>query len=520
MGYTQYIYDGISICVCGIFCINGMKAQQNVKRPNVIYVFPDQMRNSAMGFWTDVMCQDSINFRGDPVITPHLNSFAREARVLTSAVSNCPLSSPHRGMLLTGMYPENSGIPLNCNSNRPISSLRQDAICISDVFNEAGYDCGYIGKLHTDYPTPNDPAHPNCYVENSLTVWDAYTPEVRRHGFNYWYSYGTYDVHKHPHYWDTYGNRHDVNTWSPYHEADKAIAYLRNEDSVRDTNRPFFLMIAFNPPHTPYYSISDCPEEIYSLYKDKSIDSLLVRPNADRTMDKAKCAAYYFASISGVDKAFGQIMQALDEYGLSDNTIVVFSSDHGETMCSHGIEDPKNSPYAESMNVPFMIRYPNHIKPYIDRELLLSTPDIMPTLLGICGLDHKIPSSAEGFNYAKRFIGTGSEYELPYGALYIRNSDGEKDDKGKVTSYFPIARGIKTLRYTMAITIDKNTKGIKDVLLFDDVKDPFQLHNIPYKDNLKLFHELCRLMMPLLKKADDPWYKQRILSEWIPYNEE
>lgn len=472
-----------------------------------------------MGFWNKSEYRDSINIQGDPVITPHIDGFAHEARVLTSAVSNCPLSSPHRGMLLTGMYPENSGVPLNCNSNRPISSLREDAICISDVFRQAGYDCAYIGKLHVDHPTPNDPQRPNHYVEDNTPVWDAYTPKTRRHGFNYWYSYGTYDVHKHPHYWDMDGNRYNVDEWSPYHEAKKVIAYLRNEGHVRDSVRPFFLMVAFNPPHSPYHSTTDCPEDMYELYRNCSIDNLLVRPNADKTMDKAKCAAYYFASVSGVDNAFGQILQALDECGLSDNTIVVFSSDHGETMCSQGVEDPKNSPYSESLNVPFMVRYPNHIKPFVDRELLLSTPDIMPTLLGMCGLKDQIPSSVEGHNFAKRFMDTDSDYKLPNGALYIRNIDGDKNEKGQVTSYFPVARGIKTLRYTMAITIDKTTNGINEVLLFDDLIDPYQQHNISYKDNPTVFNELCRLMAPLLKEANDPWYKQRILEDFIPYTE-
>lgn len=128
--------------------------------PNVIYVFPDQMRNHAMGFWREAGFRDAVNFEGDPVHTPNLDRFAKESVVLTSAMSNCPLSSPHRGILLTGMYPEHSGVPLNCNANRPISSLRKDATCISDVFSQAGYNCAYIGKLHVDCPTPNDPERP------------------------------------------------------------------------------------------------------------------------------------------------------------------------------------------------------------------------------------------------------------------------------------------------------------------------------------------------------------------------
>ena len=209
----------------GLFALQGCKAPQAEQsvQPNVIYVFPDQYRNQAMEFWGQEGFREKVNFRNDPVHTPRLNDFARESVVLTSAMSNCPLSSPHRGSLLTGMYPNKSGIPLNCNSSRPISSLREDAVCVSDVFCNAGYDCAYFGKLHADFPTPNDPERPGQYVEDRVPAWDAYTPKERRHGFNYWYSYGTFDEHKNPHYWDTEGRRHDPREWSPLHESGKVV---------------------------------------------------------------------------------------------------------------------------------------------------------------------------------------------------------------------------------------------------------------------------------------------------------
>ncbi len=114
--------------------------------PNVIYVFPDQMRNCAMEFWHNENFLKFINFTADPVKTPNLNRFAEESVVFTSAMSNCPLSTPHRGSLLTGMYPHKSGAMLNCNSDRPISSLRDDVVTISDVLRDNGYECAYIGK--------------------------------------------------------------------------------------------------------------------------------------------------------------------------------------------------------------------------------------------------------------------------------------------------------------------------------------------------------------------------------------
>ena len=146
--YSLYHDKQISKLIDGcltLFAAQGCKAPKQVaeqaEHPNIIYVFPDQYRNQAMGFWSQEGFGDKVNFRGDPVHTPNIDTFARESMVLTSAQSNSPLSSPHRGMLLTGMYPNRSGVPLNCNSTRPISSLRDDAECIGDVFSKAGYDC-------------------------------------------------------------------------------------------------------------------------------------------------------------------------------------------------------------------------------------------------------------------------------------------------------------------------------------------------------------------------------------------
>ncbi len=490
---------------------------EQVSLPNVIYVFPDQFRNAAMGFWSEKEFKQHINYQGDPVHTPYLDAFARQSLVLSSAMSNCPLSSPYRGMMLTGMYMDGSGISLNCNSTRPVSSLNEDAECISDVYSKAGYDCAYFGKLHADFPTPNDPEHPGEYVEKGWPVWDAYTPPQRRHGFNYWYSYGTFDVHKQPHYWDTEGKRHEVREWSPLHEAREVVSYLKNEKGLRDNRKPFFIMVGMNPPHSPYQSLRDCMEEDYNLYKDIPIDQLLVRPNADPSMDKARCAPYYFASVTGVDRAFGYILQALKDLKLDEQTIVVFTSDHGETMCSQHTNDPKNSPYSESMNVPFIVRYPRYIQPRVD-NLLLSTPDIMPTLLTLSGLSQAIPTEVQGKSYASIFTqGNKAKTERPAGALYFQNTNGEKDANGLIQTYRPNARGIKTARYTLALYIDPKTYQLKNTLFFDDENDPYQMNNLRPEDYPKVFKKLCRIMGKQLKEIGDPWFKERIAEEWLDY---
>lgn len=501
--------------VTGVQLAGFLAAQAtNPITPNVIYVFPDQMRNHAMNFWNTQGFKDAVNFQADPVHTPNIDRFAEQSVVLSSAQSSYPLSSPYRGMFLTGMYPENSGITLNCNSNRPNSSLNIKAETISDVFSKNGYDCAYIGKYHADFPTRNNPQAIGEYVENRNPAWDAYTPVEARHGFNYWYSYGTYDVHKKPHYWDTNGDRHDINEWSPKHEADKVIEYLREN---RDPNKPFFLVWAANPPHAPYGSLNDCMEEDYDLYKDTPLDQLLVRPNINpKLTEKQQKAPYYFASVTGIDREFGRVLAELEKQGLADNTIVVFTSDHGETMASH-VLDPKNSPYAESMNVPFIVRYPEKLQPSVS-SVLLSPVDIMPTVLSLAGLKSEIPKEVQGSDLSGFWLTNNPTIKAPEGVLYMSYGAGEKDDNGNVVSSFPIARGIKTHKYTLSIKINKKQQ-IQQILFFDDEKDPYQMNNLSIDEHSAEFKELCSLMATLLKKADDPWYSEKILGDIIPYDE-
>lgn len=185
-------------------------------------------------------------------------------------------------------------------------------------------------------------------------------------------------------------------------------------------------------------------------------------------------------------------------------------------MCSQFTDDPKNSPYAESMNVPFLIRYPQRIRPRVD-NLLLSSPDIMPTLLGLCKLEKNIPATVQGHNYAPIFYEDSVQtIARPSGALYIQNMDGDKDKDGNVISYFPRSRGIKTQHYTLALYIDKSHKLVQ-TLLFDDVNDPYQLHNLAPETHPEIVKELYKELATQLKAIDDPWYQEKILSDILPY---
>ena len=107
----------------------------------------------------------------------------------------------------------------------------------------------------------------------------------------------------------------------------------------------------------------------------------------------------------------------------------------------------------------------------------------------------------------------------PTGALYIQNLDGEKDADGKIRSYFPASRGFKSAHYTLALYIDRDSRKLVKSLLFDDRNDPYQMNNLPLEENKDVVDGLCAEMGKVLKEIDDPWYRDRILSDMIPYGE-
>lgn len=456
--------------------------------PNLVIVFPDQMRGQAMGFLNE-----------DPVVTPYLDRFAAESLVLSQAASNYPVCSPYRAMLMTGKYPHANRVIANCtNKSEPFGcELQESDTCWSDVLKAKGYSLGYIGKWHLD--SPRSP-YIDCYNNRGEVKWNDWCPPKRRHGFDYWYSYGTYDRHMKPMYWSNNADRggfHFVEQWGPEHEADKAVEYIRNaEGELRDPDRPFALVVSMNPPHTPY---NQFPKKYLKPYEGKSDEELLVRPNVDKsgTTKMSKHALSntrnYFANVTGVDDQFGRILKALDETGLEDDTIVLFTADHGNCVGTHNLET-KNNPFEESMRIPFIIRWPGRIRPRRD-DLLVSVPDIYPTLLDLMGFGDETPSSVEGTSLATQFtVGTG---ERPSSQLYLKIWY-DNPSFGR--------RGVRTLTHKL---IMKQIPGQPmETELYDLENDPYELKNIAASSK-EIVNKLVETeLLPWLKKTNDPWIKR------------
>jgi arylsulfatase A-like enzyme len=460
----------------------GLSAQKK-QSPNLVFVFPDQMRGQSMGFMGE-----------EKVQTPVLDRFAKEGVIFSNAISNYPVCSPTRAMLMSGQYPLQNRVIMNCTdfSAKFKCELPATTRCWSDVLNEKGYSLGYIGKWHLD--SPHEP-FVKTSNNNGDVKWNEWCPPERRHGFSYWHAYGTYDQHLRPMYWDTDDARDSFSyydEWGPEHEANKAIDFIRNKDKkYREDGKPFALVVSMNPPHTGYNFV---PQKYKDLYKDVSVESLINKPSippagsqwGDHYRNNIRD---YYAAITGVDEQFGRILEALGEEGLAENTIVVFTSDHGNCLGIHG-EVTKNNWYEESMRVPLLIRYPCRIKPHTD-SILLSTPDISPTLLGLMGFSEDIPKTTDGENLSEYLLtGKGPK---PVSQWYMRILDGN-----------PLLdlRGIRTDRYTFVVNI--KTEKQREVMLFDRKKDPFQMNNIA-DESPKLIREMSAMLKQWLSKYQDPW---------------
>jgi arylsulfatase A-like enzyme len=446
------------------------------KQPNLVLVFPDQMRGSALGFLGE-----------EPVLTPNLDRFAEQSLVLPHAVANYPVCSPYRAMLMTGKYPHSNHVIGNCNSQTaPFGvELRAGERCWSDVLKDDGYNLGYIGKWHLD--APHAP-YVDCANNRGELKWNEWCAPQRRHGFDFWYAYGTYDYHTRPMYWRTDVGRDDfhyVDQWGPEHEAELAISYIQNID------QPFALVVSMNPPHMPYELV---PDRYVDRYRHLTVDDLCQRPNippaGTRWGDYYRThIRNYYAMISGVDEQFGRILQAIEETGLTEDTIVLFTSDHGNCLGIHN-ERSKPNPYEECMRVPFIIRWPGQINPRRD-DVLLSAPDVAPTLIDLLGSSAEYLQGREGRSHAGLCLGKTAD--RPTSQLYLRTPVAQPSAG---------ARGLRTHRHTLVR--ERRLDGALRDVLYDNVMDPYQLRNVA-AERPELVAALSDELQGWLEQTNDPW---------------
>jgi arylsulfatase A-like enzyme len=426
----------------------------------------------------------------EPVMTPHLDSLAADGVNFTNAVSSYPVSSPARGMLMTGMYPTHTGVTNNCNSeSAPYHvELLQSARCWSDVLKDKGYATAYIGKWHLD--APHKP-YVDTYNNRGAVAWNEWCPPQRRHGFEYWISYGTYDNHLHPMYWNTRSARDQfyyVDQWGPAYEADCAISYL---DSIKNTNRPFAMVVSMNPPHTGYELV---PERYKEMYRNLDVEAFCqdrpcIPARGTREGDFFRHnVKNYYACMSGVDENIGRIIDRLRRNGQLANTIVVFASDHGVCMGMHHVTG-KDIYYDEAMRIPAIISWKGKLQSRTDRHTMIAFADLYPTLMSLMGYRWDIPAQVQSHDLSGLLLQGKEDAKLCQPYYHIALGDS-------TTGY----RGWRTPRYTFAMHC---TKGkIDEKILFDRTKDSLEMRNIA-KEYPAVVKRLIRELKKWLVKTND-----------------
>ena len=426
-------------------------------QPNVIFILTDQWRASALGYAGD-----------DVVQTPQLDKFAKESVNFKNAVSVLPVCTPYRASLMTGRYPTSTGMFIND------LYLPSEELCMAEIFNDAGYTTAYLGKWHLDGHGRKDNVAPD-----------------RRQGWQFWK--GSECDHHYPkeHYYDNMDTTARYwDGYSTYAIAGEANRYMQQQATGQ---QPFCLFVSIGTPHFPH---STAPEEFMNLYPKEKLKL------PDNVPDDMKEWAYeelqgYYAHCSATDKAIGEIIDKTKELGIYENSIIVFTSDHGEMMGSHGFRPyMKHQPYSESANIPFLISYPGmEANKGKTAKAAITTPDILPSLLSLCKIN--IPESIEGYDVSGIIKAPAKDPERA--ALYMNPCP------------FAIAyptneyRAIRTASYTYV----KTPAGPS--MLFDNQKDPTQLNNLVNQKDLaetqnnldeKLMKELARIGETEIKPRD------------------
>ncbi len=377
-------------------------------RPNILLILTDQHRLSAIGSYGNTPCQ-----------TPNLDRLAAEGIRFETAYTSCPVCSPARASIMTGRYPHQHGICSNVhNLGCCVHELPDSPQLLSRRLLQAGYVCGYTGKWHlgTDsnraYGSPVSPSLPGNvgfdgqnfpghggggfnYPEYKAYLKDnGYTHEVTHadgvsclpicSGVEYGILTGTEE------------------STVPYFLADHTLSLI---DTYSKDDNPFFIWHNFWGPHGPYY----IPEEYFEIYRNIDIPhwpnylweeaeanaprQVKLHPRRNRLAwkDWADAIRHYYAFTTLIDRQIGRILDHLRSSGLLENTLVIFTADHGETLGSHGgLTDKGWQHFEEIQRIPFIVRPPDawsSAERGTVRREWASLLDVYPSILDAAGIE-------------------------------------------------------------------------------------------------------------------------------------
>jgi len=445
--------------------------QSDEKKPNVLFIMTDQLRRNSVGHMDG------------PVKTPAIDKLASEGYSFSQAYCNSPMCTPARAAFLTGKLNHS----IKCSKGEPYyyndRQLNTNENTIAKELNNIGYKCAYIGKWH------NDSLKGKGYIPRG----------PRRMGFNdFWAGVNVGSNRTNAFYYTDDGKLiQSDGEWEPDLQTRLTIDYLKEN---KNSEQPFFLFLSWLPPHRTY----DLPKYRQYLIDEarKQIDESDLHPNVPERLKDLAVEEYvqYHANVLGLDDDLNKILKSLKELGLEENTIVVFTSDHGENMISHGLKG-KNQCYEEAAAIPFIIRYPEKIDTGKVPSDFINISDMAPTLIELCG--GETPSSMQGKSFAPFLL--GEEKSGPQNSAYIEIKHSWWDyrfDQGPQGH----RRCIVTDDWKLVLIESKAGQGGAIPLqLYERKKDPFEMNNLASEPG-------CQLIINKLV--------QQMWQEWmLPYDD-
>ncbi len=492
----------ISILLLGPIACGGPKETP----PNVVFIMIDQFRADLMD-----------GYGGNPNLsTPHLDRLANEGVLFTNAVAAGPLCMPARGMFQTGLYPTHSGVVANWLEVNPNQRT------IAHVFRDAGYSTGFIGKWHlaagayktggtqlwAEQDSPHVRQEKLRVFRERVAAYRQINPEpefvppgAQRWGYDHWEAYNFHTSFNEYYFYRDTPERQTPEGFESDIIFDQAILFIKEEQQA---GRPFFLTLMPHPPHPPW-NLESQP----SGYLEKIPEFLEWSPNVPQghsLRSDPLTARCYYAMAVHTDDTIGRFLDFLDEAGLSEDTIVVVTSDHGEMLGSHG-RGSKLVPYAESVDIPVVLRWKGHIPEGRRIETVHSPIDHLPTLAALAGLP--LSSEVDGVDLTPAIL---EDQVIDRGGVLM----------GNYTSHFaffdsqtvwPEWRAVRTRRYTYVEWLN----GEKT--LFDNLEDPYQLTSRIDDDSYQeVRRELEARLQELLAEAHDEFLPGTAYADW--YDEE
>ncbi len=393
-------------------------------RPNVIVFFTDQQR------W------DTTGVHGNPLgLTPNFDRMARAGTDVHYSITCQPVCGPARSCLQTGMYATNTGVFHNG------ITLKDDAITLGHCFNEAGYDTGYIGKWHLGSADP--------------------VPEEERGGYQYWlasnlleFTSDAYDTVM----FDSDGKAVKLPGYRVDALTDAAIRYIDGHQE-----KPFFLFISYIEPHHQNNMDDFPPPDGYrGEYTGKWTPPDLLALGGSSPQQLGG----YFGMVKRLDEGLGRMRDALKSLGMADNTVILFTSDHGNHFKTRNHEY-KRSCHDASVRVPTAFCGPGFDGGgRIDR--LVGLLDLPPTLLDAAGIP--IPETMEGRSILPLLHGEDADWPEE---VFIQISEAQ------------VGRALRTKRWTYCVdapgkhgSVDIGSDEYVEQYLYDLKGDPHQLTNL------------------------------------------